>query len=804
MLRLLIAISLNLLLLSPLALPSTGGVLGRNADSAMQMAGDAGRYQRYPTALGRGRGVGLVLSGGGARGLAHIGVIKALEENHIPIDYISGTSIGAIVGVFYALGYTPDEMLQLFKSQEFKYWSSGDIPERYRYYFLQYGNDARLLTLSVARQDSLFRLVLPSHLVKTTEMDIAFLELMASGNAVAGGNFDRLFRPFRCVASDVYRKQSRVFRQGDLGTCVRASMTYPLLFRATEMDSALLFDGGIYNNYPWDVMVREFGPRIIVGSNVSGNYPQPASDDLIGQLGILIMNPTDYALPDSLGVSVETQLPGIGILDFDLADSLVAAGYRQAIQAMPQIKARVRDRMDSTTLAAQRSYFNRRKPPLIFSRDVEIEGLSPLQAKNIEKALIKRRNAFSLEQLKHEYFKLSADCRIDRIYPTARYNDATGHYKLNLQITKANRLDLSLGGNVSSSNLNNIFLALDFKLFSLFMSRIHASGTVGHLYSNAEVGFRQDVLRTLPFYYAFGYRFSRYDYHTSSPIAIFDDSRPPYLKLRDSYFYWRVGTPMSYNSQFELVLNYGFRYDDYFLVPNFLKKDVADETFIHYLYTAMEMSRETMNHRQFPTLGQEWIVRLAYLRLYERNTPGSTATQRLQTVQWHSWYGLHARWRGFIPLFDEDRISLGLLGDAQLSLRSAFANYTSDLLATPRFTPTLTTRSVFVPQLRANQYLAIGIIPSIKLLPNLYFQIQGYGFLPLRQTQADANQRVTYSDWLSSHYLFGEANLFYHTIAGPISLNVGYLPGWRGDFWNDMLVSLNIGLVLFKRMGTEY
>ena len=192
-------------------------------------------------------------------------------------------------------------------------------------------------------------------------------------------------------------------------------MTYPLLFRATEMDSALLFDGGIYNNYPWDVMVREFGPRIIVGSNVSGNYPQPAPDDLIGQLGILIMNPTDYALPDSLGVSVETQLPGIGILDFDQADSLVAAGYRQAIQAMPQIKARVRDRVDSSTLAAQRNYFNRRKPPLIFSRDIEIEGLRPLQAKNIGKAIIKKRNAFSLDQLKHEYFKLSADCRIDRI-----------------------------------------------------------------------------------------------------------------------------------------------------------------------------------------------------------------------------------------------------------------------------------------------------------------------------------------------------------------------------------------------------
>jgi NTE family protein len=76
--------------------------------------------------------VGLVLSGGGAKGLAHIGVIKALEENHIPIDYITGTSMGAIVGGLYAAGYTPGEMEAIFKSQDFKEWSNGIIPEKYR------------------------------------------------------------------------------------------------------------------------------------------------------------------------------------------------------------------------------------------------------------------------------------------------------------------------------------------------------------------------------------------------------------------------------------------------------------------------------------------------------------------------------------------------------------------------------------------------------------------------------------------------------------------------------------------------
>ena len=82
-----------------------------------------------------GQSVGLVLSGGGAKGLAHIGVIKALEERRVPIDYVAGTSMGAIVGGLYAMGFTTGEMIRLFKSEEFSYWLTGDIDEEYRYYF---------------------------------------------------------------------------------------------------------------------------------------------------------------------------------------------------------------------------------------------------------------------------------------------------------------------------------------------------------------------------------------------------------------------------------------------------------------------------------------------------------------------------------------------------------------------------------------------------------------------------------------------------------------------------------------------
>jgi len=98
--------------------------------------------------------VGLVLSGGGAKGAAHIGVIKALEENNIPIDYVAGTSIGAIIGSLYAMGYTPDEMLALILSEEFGYWQTGMVEDDYLYYFKKPDNTPDFSHFSIDISDS--------------------------------------------------------------------------------------------------------------------------------------------------------------------------------------------------------------------------------------------------------------------------------------------------------------------------------------------------------------------------------------------------------------------------------------------------------------------------------------------------------------------------------------------------------------------------------------------------------------------------------------------------------------------------
>ena len=124
--------------------------------------------------------VGLVLSGGGAKGLTHIGIIRALEENNIPIDYITGTSMGAIIGSLYAMGYSPDDMEKLIKSEDFKRWYTGNIEERYIYYFKRNPPTPEFLNIRVSLRNPLHKVktqFLPSSVVNPVQMNIAFVEL---------------------------------------------------------------------------------------------------------------------------------------------------------------------------------------------------------------------------------------------------------------------------------------------------------------------------------------------------------------------------------------------------------------------------------------------------------------------------------------------------------------------------------------------------------------------------------------------------------------------------------------------------
>ena len=147
--------------------------------------------------------VGVVMSGGGAKGLYHIGVLEALEENGVPIDYVAGTSMGSIIAAMYAAGYSPAEMRAIVNSGVVKEWVSGRIdPNKYMAYYRQVGSNPAFLSLRIdVESPSGKRLRVPRNLISSTQIDMALTELFAPATAAADGDFDRLMVPFLCVAS---------------------------------------------------------------------------------------------------------------------------------------------------------------------------------------------------------------------------------------------------------------------------------------------------------------------------------------------------------------------------------------------------------------------------------------------------------------------------------------------------------------------------------------------------------------------------------------------------------------------------
>lgn len=151
-------------------------------------------------------------------------------------------------------------MAEIFESNQIKYWMSGKIEDKYIYYFKQRRPNAAMITLRIdfRNPQRIAKLQLPTSLIQSNTLDLAFVEFFSGPSAQCGGDFDKLFVPFRCIATDAAARKEVVYRGGDLGKAIRASMTIPLVFRPIKQDSTLLYDGGIYNNFPWQVLPGGF------------------------------------------------------------------------------------------------------------------------------------------------------------------------------------------------------------------------------------------------------------------------------------------------------------------------------------------------------------------------------------------------------------------------------------------------------------------------------------------------------------------------------------------------------------------
>ena len=323
--------------------------------------------------------VGLVLTGGGAKGLAHLGIIKCLEELGIPVDLVTGTSMGGLVGGLYAMGYSPEQLDSLVRDIQWPVMLSDDVPDAFLSYKLRKYRERSLLRIPFdyddkdlanrIKKERQFEKLAAGSDNGSSDMLSESIKKMGLGlpdgllyglnvrnvlSSVSVGyqdsiSFADLPIPFSCVATDLYTLAPKYWTSGSITDALRSTMAIPFFFRAVRKNNEILLDGGMRNNYPVDI-AREMGADIVIGSDVT--TPRELDDltsatDFVFQTITLLSSSTDAKAKEMLDIEVHHELNGYNMLSFDdkSVDDIIRQGYentlgsKEALQAIAELVA---------------------------------------------------------------------------------------------------------------------------------------------------------------------------------------------------------------------------------------------------------------------------------------------------------------------------------------------------------------------------------------------------------------------------------------------------------------------------------
>ena len=376
--------------------------------------------------------VGLVLSGGGAKGAAHIGVLKYIEEAGIPIDYIAGTSMGSIVGGMYALGYTSDEILDIISDVDWDRLISNKVDRQEISYDSKSRGRTQIITVPFSLetdteelQSRSFKNSLPTGIVSGDNLLNLFNSLSVGYSDPI--DFNDLPIPFLCIATNVITGEADVLNKGVFSNSLRASMAIPILFDPIKIDDTLYADGGLVNNFPAE-NCRAMGADYIIGVSMSPGLetdPQNLTSILsqVKQLKEIITDKEFENYHKQCDIFISPDLKGVGMLSFD-AESvarITASGYEaassqaEAFQALKELIYAGTD-LQETVCTSEKKARNILKEQVLISR-IDLEGVEGY----IEKWMRRRCTV----KVGDYVYKKDIDKSVSIYYGTGNYDSIT-------------------------------------------------------------------------------------------------------------------------------------------------------------------------------------------------------------------------------------------------------------------------------------------------------------------------------------------------------------------------------------------
>ena len=750
--------------------------------------------------------VGLVFSGGGAKGLAHIGVLKALEENNIPVDYIVGTSMGGIVGGLYASGYSPTEIETIALSPDFQNWVGGRFKSEYRHFFNKKAENPSFITAKL-QVDTGFNIKLRSNLINDVPLNFALLELYSHASAIAKDDFNKLFVPFRCIVADVFSQEMIPVKSGNLAEAIRGTFTVPLVYRPIKVNDKYVFDGGLYNNFPVDVLKEEFKPDYIIGTNVSSktfnDYPKDNDEKLMNRfLVYMFLSKSDSTAIGENGAYIQPDLSNYNTTNFSPVEELIKQGYEATLLEIPQILKAISRRQNAVDLKRRREEFKSKLPQIEFSKIIA-SGVNSKQERYVERIIQNAiENTSNLEQVKKGYYKLVADDNFETVYPRIRYDNEKDKYNFEVQVEPEKNFKIDFGGAISTRPISNAYVGLQYNYLRKKSYTLSANFYAGGFYESAQTSARVDFPSKLPVYLEAEMTYNHWNYFNKSQIFI-QNIKPAFIEQSDRRIILKLGIPFTRNGKLEAQTGF-INFDDQYS-PNqrFTFGDIMDFNSFNGFTSSLHFSKNSLNRRQYASSGSSLLAGISIFTGEEsyaqgnilREDPGFASIPEVE-IKRH-WFKAMISRESYI--LHSRRYSLAYLAEAVMSNKPFFSTYKATLLSAPTFNPLQDSKSLYLENFRANTYAALGIKNVFNIYKNFDFRAELFAFQPYKVFKADKLQSVHFNQAFTNTYYAATAGFVYNSLAGPVSLSLNHYDEEQKRFG----VMFHIGFLIYNKRSFE-
>jgi NTE family protein len=717
--------------------------------------------------------IGLVLSGGGAHGIAHLGIIKVMEEAGLRPDYITGVSMGSIIGGMYSLGYTADSLYKILKEINWSLILANKIPEN-KVIFLEKGNfDNSILALPLSYN----KVHIPSGLINGQQVE-STLNFYA-WPAADINDFSKLPIPFLCMATDIIKYKRVVLKSGYLPDAIRASFSVPSIFTAYKLDTLLLLDGGLIRNFAASE-AREMGADILIGSYVG--FEAYTEEELQSVSGIVKQIAMFRSLEDFeqqkelVDLLIKPDISGLSITDFENVDSLYQRGYKSALP-YKDFFIRLADSLNQAGI---------QKP---------VENILDKEYYSFDEIKVNGNNRYSQQQVlgvldiepNKQIDKYMLKDRIELLYGKAwfdkiKYRIVPGNDSLTLYVDCIEKPPAMLYGSVHYDNYLTSGLIIGFSVKNLLTQRsvINTNSFIGQYY-RIKMNYIQFIDRNQ----IFGLSANFYTDNTNIPML---EVRGEYGDVSSRNFI----SGLSLNQRLGLnhMMNLSANYENLNLILRYNSISKLKSLSYNYFSATYEYQVNTLDTKHFPDRGNLSNISIGTSELLS----GGIKTDNSNTVfraddngefSFDRFYTINANFRQYITAVRRSTFLIGadilfITDSDSLSAQNNFHMLGGVESVNRRSVPAIGFHS---NQIAVKKMAGIRSELDYQLYENIHLSIMANYFI-IQET----NRTIGYS--LINGYGIG---LGYQSLIGPIKIGIEHGNYSRERFFKKTKGYISIG-----------